>query len=167
MSHPRTTGNEYQAMLNWVEVPKNFQLVVGAAVTKAKMVSGSTLTEQSAFVAMAAHVNHTVKVDWSPKTARSRYQSWILSYNRTKKKDATTGFGLTEDDQKNEHEDTKGNEDDENNEEEEEEEEEDDGRSFEADKDIFAGNLVSENELLDEQKNAQLLEHFETMEEKF
>ncbi|KAJ3097693.1 hypothetical protein HK100_005285, partial [Physocladia obscura] len=172
---------------------------------------------------MAAHVNHTVKVDWSPETARSCYQSWILSYNQTKKKAATTAFGLMEDDQKkgimtinaklellcayfhrlnilysrrvnvnpphleesgfdakkaeteknSEHEDNEDNEDDENNEDneeeekEEEEEEEEDGRSFKADEDTFADYLVSENELLDEQQDAQSLAHFETMEDKF
>ncbi|KAJ3098151.1 hypothetical protein HK100_005165, partial [Physocladia obscura] len=73
MSCSRTTDNEYQVMLNWVEVPKNFQLVVGAAVTKAKVISGLMLAKQSVFVAMAAHKNT-----------------------------ATTGFGLTEDDQKKE-----------------------------------------------------------------
>jgi len=104
----QTSSQEYAAMLCWVEVPKNFDHIVGAATKNLKsVVAGAKVTKTSAYGEMAKHVNdmcETTGADaWTTEHARGRWTKYFSKYKTTKAKftdNTGTKYCLTAKDRK-------------------------------------------------------------------
>jgi len=62
------------------------------------VVAGKKLKKSDAYIQLATHVNNITKAEWTAKTAKSRYDSYIKTYKASKRDTLKTGWGLTEDD---------------------------------------------------------------------
>jgi len=62
------------------------------------VVVGKKLKKSDAYIQLATHINVITKAEWTAKTAKSRYDSYIKIYKSTKRDTLKTGWGLTEDD---------------------------------------------------------------------
>ncbi|KAF4127815.1 hypothetical protein GN958_ATG23046 [Phytophthora infestans] len=107
------TGYHYQiaAMVSWLEISANFNIIAGNSTSGKKMAHGGGTTKIAGFRSMAEFV-HTATVDymraelffdpklaaaWEAKQCQSRWNSIFRRYRAARYKlDNQTGFGLTE-----------------------------------------------------------------------
>eukprot|EP01036_Dinobryon_divergens_P058346 gene58346-77855_t len=81
----KTTWTQYLAIIEWLEVKANFNLVVGASTSAMKtgVVAGAKVTKKSGYVELAAHVNQKCGVKWDYKMAESRYKAYVRKHKKT------------------------------------------------------------------------------------
>ncbi|KAI9908580.1 hypothetical protein PsorP6_004063 [Peronosclerospora sorghi] len=91
-----TTCAEYQDMITWLENKAHFALITGAAAQVQLLTSGQNLRKLDGYRALAQYVNRKVPgTEWYEKAGKSRYESYLATYKKTRAKSNTTGFGLT------------------------------------------------------------------------
>lgn len=101
----KTTWSQYLAIVEWLEVKANFNLVVGAATSgmKTGVIAGAKLTKKSGYVELAEHVNQKCGVKWDYKMAESRYRAYVRKHKKTSRAILNPGgkkFCLGENDRK-------------------------------------------------------------------
>ncbi len=73
-------------MLEWCEVPANFNLVSGQATKGMKtVVAGAKLKKINAYQEMADYVNAHCSTKWTRENAKSRFESYLGMFKSTKK----------------------------------------------------------------------------------
>ncbi|KAI9910942.1 hypothetical protein PsorP6_010501 [Peronosclerospora sorghi] len=96
-----TTRAEYQAMITWLENKANFALITGAAAQGQRLTSGQKLRKLGGCRSLTQYVNRKVYgTEWDEKAGKSRYDSYLATYKKTRAKSKTTGFGLTDADRR-------------------------------------------------------------------
>ncbi|OWZ15458.1 hypothetical protein PHMEG_00010890 [Phytophthora megakarya] len=98
-------------MVQWLEIPANYNIIAGNSTKGKKMAHGEGTTKISIFKSMAefvhtATVKHmseegffdpTIAAEWEPKQCQSRWNFIFRRYRAARfKLDNQTGFGLTE-----------------------------------------------------------------------
>ncbi|KAI9917817.1 hypothetical protein PsorP6_012612 [Peronosclerospora sorghi] len=88
-------------MIPWLENKANFALIKGSAAQGQRLTSGKKLRKLDGYRALAQYVNRKVPgTDWDEKAGKSRYESYLATYKKTRAKSNTTGFGLTDADRR-------------------------------------------------------------------
>lgn len=85
----RTTWAQINAMLEWTEVPRNFQLITGGT-PPGPVVAGLRLKKTDAYSYLATFVNDRLDYDgtaseWTPESAKARFNSSMKKYKEVKK----------------------------------------------------------------------------------
>eukprot|EP01036_Dinobryon_divergens_P033465 gene33465-43251_t len=90
---PKTTWIQYAAMVEWLEVKQNFNLLVGAATSTMKTgtVAGAKLTKKSAYESIADFVNQKCSTNWTVSNAEFRVKNYIKVYKLTKRAQLNPG----------------------------------------------------------------------------
>jgi hypothetical protein len=68
---PKTTWAQYVAILEWLEIPANFNLIEGSAISTMKTgtVANAKLTKRTAFAELADAVNEKCNTNWDRVTS--------------------------------------------------------------------------------------------------
>ena len=84
---PKTTWAQYQAILEWLEIPANFNLVEGRATSTMKTgtVAGAKVTKRAGFAELADWVNEKCGCNWDRKKAEDRYRVYKKMFKDTKR----------------------------------------------------------------------------------
>mmetsp|Transcript_23944 Transcript_23944/g.21778 ORF Transcript_23944/g.21778 Transcript_23944/m.21778 type:complete len:264 (-) Transcript_23944:22-813(-) len=101
---PRTVGTsntQYKAIVEWLENPTNFNIVVGNSLANKSGVvfSNKNLTKKSGFESLAIYVNQSSGSNWDDKKARARYDRYLEKYKEVKKlylSNSDTKYGLSD-----------------------------------------------------------------------
>ncbi|CAI5723162.1 unnamed protein product [Hyaloperonospora brassicae] len=88
-----TTAAQRQCLLEWLELPGNFALLtkpVSAQLSECATASTTSprlkrLKKMDGYRSMALHMNHVAHTEWSEKTARSRFESFMAAYRKAKR----------------------------------------------------------------------------------
>lgn len=90
-----TTAAQRQTLLEWLELPGNFDLLtkpVSARVSEWGTTAASSTSpppkrvkKTDGYRAMAQYMNREAATDWSEKTARSRFESFMAAYRKAKR----------------------------------------------------------------------------------
>ena len=86
----KTTWSQLAAIVTWLEVTANFNLVNGkATATTAGIMkgcrSGKKLKQSDGFKQLAEFVNERCGTHWDGKTAGARYKEYKKKYKKTKR----------------------------------------------------------------------------------
>ena len=95
---PHTNNAQRLLIINWLQFKENFALITGSAAQGQKVVAGKKLKKSDAYKDLAAFVTEGGKIPWDAKQAKSRYESYLAIYKKTKKAADGTGWGITEED---------------------------------------------------------------------
>ena len=88
----QTTWSQRQKIIEWLEIPANFNLITGQATKNMNgIVAGSKLKKTDAYRELADYVNEACGTNWNQKIAKSRYESYLKTYKETKKALYDTG----------------------------------------------------------------------------
>ena len=85
----KTTWSQYQAMVTFIEVPYNFNLLNGKGTDNLKgkgVVAGAKVTKVAGYADLRDVVNERCGTNWTAKTAKDRFVALIKKYKITKKK---------------------------------------------------------------------------------
>ncbi|KAI9911966.1 hypothetical protein PsorP6_009496 [Peronosclerospora sorghi] len=81
------------AMITWLENKANFALITGAATHGQRLTSGQKLKKLDGYRALAQYVNRKVPcTEWDEKAGKSRYESYLATYKKTRAKSNTVDF---------------------------------------------------------------------------
>ncbi|KAI9915848.1 hypothetical protein PsorP6_007053 [Peronosclerospora sorghi] len=86
-----STTAQRQCLLEWLELPGNFELLITHISATLSGFSTSTLPlpkrvkKMDGFRVLAQHMNKVVHTSWSKKTARSRFESFMATYRKAKR----------------------------------------------------------------------------------
>ena len=81
-----TTLSQLAAIVTWLEVTANFNLVNGKATAGMKGCrSGEKLKQSDGFKQLAEFVNERCNTTWDGKTAGARYKAYKKKYKKTKR----------------------------------------------------------------------------------
>lgn len=93
--YSHTTAAQRQCLLEWLELPGNFELLTKPVSANASAsTSASTSTSSPApkrvkkmdgYRSLAQYMNRVAHTDWSEKTARSRFESFMAAYRKAKR----------------------------------------------------------------------------------
>ncbi|CAH0521160.1 unnamed protein product [Peronospora belbahrii] len=87
--YSHTTAAQRQCLLEWLELPGNFELLtkpMGARSNDSSTLSQpKRVKKMDGYRSMAQHMNQVVHTDWSEKTARSRFESFMAAYRKAKR----------------------------------------------------------------------------------
>ncbi|KAG3246582.1 hypothetical protein PI124_g8719 [Phytophthora idaei] len=91
--YSHTTEAQRQCLLEWLELPGNFALLTKPA--SAKLIEASYAASSSpppkrvkkmdGYRSLAQYMNRVAVTDWSEKTARSRFESFMAAYRKAKR----------------------------------------------------------------------------------
>lgn len=85
-----TTYYQCQSMVEWLEVPQNFAVIVGDALkTVQGVVAGAKLKKTHGYSSMAGYVNERNSTNWDVKIGEARYRAFLTKYKETKSKIAS------------------------------------------------------------------------------
>ncbi|POM77120.1 Hypothetical protein PHPALM_5543 [Phytophthora palmivora] len=105
-----TTDQQFLAMVEWLENPSNYKIIVGEAPAGKSVVHGAGITKIDGFKRMAAYIHGAVKAKmcstgiydtgitepWPALVCQSRWKSYFARYKSTRDKlKHQTGFGIT------------------------------------------------------------------------
>ncbi|POM64098.1 Hypothetical protein PHPALM_20423 [Phytophthora palmivora] len=105
-----TTDQQFLAMVEWLENPSNYKIIVGEATAGKSVVHGAGITKIDGFKRMAAYIHGAVKAKmcstgiydagitepWPALVCQSRWKSYFARYKSTRDKlKHQTGFGIT------------------------------------------------------------------------
>uniref|UniRef100_A0AAV1VCS1 Uncharacterized protein n=1 Tax=Peronospora matthiolae TaxID=2874970 RepID=A0AAV1VCS1_9STRA len=85
-----TTAAQRQCLLEWLELPGNFELLtkpVSAQLNDPSTASPrlKRLKKMDGYRSMALYMNQVAHTEWSEKTARSRFESFMAAYRKAKR----------------------------------------------------------------------------------
>lgn len=82
-----TSWGQFAAMVEWLEVKTNFNLIVGAATSTMKTgtVAGAKLTKTAGYDDLAEFVNQKCSTKWDRQNAESRVRAYIKRFKMTKR----------------------------------------------------------------------------------
>ncbi|ETO86030.1 hypothetical protein F444_00387 [Phytophthora nicotianae P1976] len=91
--YSHTTVAQRQCLLEWLELPGNFELLtkpVSAKLIEASNAASSSppakrVKKMDGYRSLAQYMNRVALTDWSEKTARSRYESFMAAYRKAKR----------------------------------------------------------------------------------
>ncbi len=87
-----TTHSQKQAMVNWLEEPRNFNLITGnGAANYSGIIAGAKLKKRDAYDSLAAYVNQTCCTNWTVKQAEARYKAYVKCYKKVARAVANPG----------------------------------------------------------------------------
>mmetsp|Transcript_11419 Transcript_11419/g.10342 ORF Transcript_11419/g.10342 Transcript_11419/m.10342 type:complete len:454 (-) Transcript_11419:1277-2638(-) len=100
-----TTYKQYEAMIEWLEVPYNFNIIIGNALANNKngAMSNRKLTKKDGQEDLAAYVNQKTCSRWDWNKAKARYERYVDKYKKTKilyESNSDKKFGLSNKDLK-------------------------------------------------------------------
>jgi len=88
----QTTWFQRLKIVEWLEVPANFNLITGQATGNMNgIVAGAKVKKTDAYGDLADHINAVCGTNWTTKVAKSRYESYLKTYKETKKALYDTG----------------------------------------------------------------------------
>jgi len=88
----QTTWFQRLKIVEWLEVPANFNLITGQATGNMNgIVAGAKVKKTDAYGELADHINAVCGTNWTTKVAKSRYESYLKTYKETKKALYDTG----------------------------------------------------------------------------
>ena len=89
---PKTTWAQYQAILEWLEIPANYNLVEGRATSTMKTgtVAGAKVTKRAGFAELADWVNEKCGCNWDRKKAEDRFRVYKKMFKDTKRNQLDT-----------------------------------------------------------------------------
>ena len=93
----RTCKAKFRAMVLFLEVPDNFQLITVSSANGKPMTARQKLSKSAAYKSLTEFVNQILDNKdrvWKAEDAKSRYESYIKLYKKTKMLSEQTGFGL-------------------------------------------------------------------------
>ena len=92
LREPKTTWGQYQAILEWLEIPANYNLVEGRATSTMKTgtVAGAKVTKRAGFAELADWVNEKCGGNWNRKKAEDRFRVYKKMFKDTKRKQLDT-----------------------------------------------------------------------------
>jgi hypothetical protein len=94
-----TSWQEATAILDWLEIDKNRNLIIGAGVKNASGVeAGQKLKKVDGYKALAEHINARFHKKWDVKICQSRYRALFKKYKDAKRAYLDVSgkkFGLT------------------------------------------------------------------------
>ena len=84
---PKTTPLEYKLMLQWLEIPDNFNLIIGNATSKLKsVVAGAEVTKRAGYKRLSVFVNErSHDSQWDEKDGCTRLRGYIEKYKDIRK----------------------------------------------------------------------------------
>ena len=90
---PKTTWAQYVAILEWLEIPANFNLIEGSATSTMKTgtVAGAKLTKRTAFAELADAVNEKCNTNWDRVTSENRFRVYKRLFKQTKRNQLDPG----------------------------------------------------------------------------
>lgn len=94
-----TSEAQRLCMLEWLEQPRNFQLMTEKASTVVlTSASGKKLKKADGYRSLMRHVNLHTHAQWSIDVTRSRYESFIATFKKTQKLATQSDFEVTAND---------------------------------------------------------------------
>ena len=85
----RTTARQRECLLQWLELPGNFDLLtkpVRSKVSRQSTALGSKRVKKiDGYRSMALHMNQVADTEWSENTARSRFGSFMAAFRKAKR----------------------------------------------------------------------------------
>lgn len=95
-----TTYLQRLAMVEFIEIPENFNAIEGKKQIHGKPIGGIIITKKQAYARMAAKVNRKQKgSDWDAKAASGRFRTYKTLYRSALNESRQTGWGITAEDQ--------------------------------------------------------------------
>ncbi|KAG7377840.1 hypothetical protein PHYPSEUDO_010917 [Phytophthora pseudosyringae] len=91
--YSHTTAAQRQCLLEWLELPGNFELLtkpVSATLSESAASSSASpppkrVKKIHGYRSLAQYMNRVALTDWSEKTARSRFESFMAAYRKAKR----------------------------------------------------------------------------------
>ncbi|OWZ04520.1 hypothetical protein PHMEG_00023560 [Phytophthora megakarya] len=93
--YSHTTAAQRQCLLEWLELPGNFHLLTKPLSVKAADGSATSsatsspppkrLKKTDGYRSLAEYMNRVALTDWTEKTARSRFESFMAAYRKAKR----------------------------------------------------------------------------------
>jgi hypothetical protein len=79
----QSTWAQKAAILEWLEVKENFNVITGSAAFNCPVVAGKKLKKVDAYKCLADYVSGKCGTHWDAKTSQARYRSYLKLFKKT------------------------------------------------------------------------------------